>query len=335
MQENDLGVAPTFHWNKIEFAEPDGFILTSLGGTRAFAFGSKVYAFGGDTDLSQRDNPRPGHYWILVLDTVTWEWLPIPAPLDYRLLYGHVGFAKDDKVYIVGGGRLTECLTSQYCFDVVDQSFSKIDIQGHNPFPLKMSSGTYVEALDEFVIYGGYKADGTILADVVCLNVDSMEWYLPVVKGAGPSPRIQAACCSTGRTVFIYGGSGYGLGYFGDIFALTKFAGTWTWNLVCDPTNEVLPPRKLSEIHVAHGRLLILGGAVESMPFSSNSLHVYSRNDRAIDKVKLVSDGGDSKYWSSGDIPPLMYDHRMVRVGTKILVIGERIGRIFMSLEHA
>ena len=124
------------------------------------------------------------------------------------------------------------------------------------------SSGQYIEARNEAVLFGGKKAS----TDIFVYDVARSSWYSPSVSGEPPSPRYNHGTCCTGLRMFILGGqdlprlgNGQGRAMQLDLHVLTMEGTRFVWST--PGIKSRAPPRRyLFAATCVPGRIFVYGG---------------------------------------------------------------------------
>ncbi|XP_008781141.2 uncharacterized protein LOC103700995 isoform X1 [Phoenix dactylifera] len=162
----------------------------------------------------------------LDLDTMSWSSLVTtgqkPGNRDSHstALVGH-------KMVVLGGTNGSRKVNDLHILDLRTKEWSKPNCRGTPPSPRESHTATVVGD-DKLVIFGGSgEGEANYLNDVHILDLKSMTWTSPEVKGDPPAPRDSHTAVEIGNKLLIYGGD-CGDRYHGevDIFDLD----TMTWS---------------------------------------------------------------------------------------------------------
>ncbi|XP_004495646.1 uncharacterized protein [Cicer arietinum] len=206
-------------------------------------------------------------------------------------------------------------------------------------------------------VFGGC-CGGLHFSDVLCLDLDNMEWSKVATTGEKPGPRDSHSAVLVGHKMIVFGGTN-GFKKVNDIHILDLFTKEWV-----SPKCEGTPPSP-RESHTATlvggERLVVFGGSGEGDANYLNDLHILDfrtmrwsnpevKGDLPVPRDshctlsvgnKLIVYGGDSGDQYHGDVnlldmetmiwtrlknqgssPGVRAGHAAVNIGTKVYIIG-------------
>ncbi|KAG1338773.1 rab9 effector protein with kelch motifs [Cocos nucifera] len=201
-----------------------GFNPPERWGHSACFFEGVVYVFGGCCGGLHFSDVL-----TLDLDTMAWNSLVTtgqkPGSRDSHstALVGH-------KMVVLGGTNGSRKVNDLHILDLWTKEWSKPNCKGTPPSPRESHTATVVGD-DKLVIFGGSgEGEANYLNDVHILDLKSMTWTSPEVKGDSPAPRDSHTAVAVVNKLLIYGGD-CGDRYHGevDVFDID----TMTWSRVC------------------------------------------------------------------------------------------------------
>nr|XP_019705971.1 uncharacterized protein LOC105045009 isoform X2 [Elaeis guineensis] len=201
-----------------------GFNPPERWGHSACFFEGVVYVFGGCCGGLHFSDVL-----TLDLDTMAWSSLVTtgqkPGNRDSHstALVGH-------KMVVLGGTNGSRKVNDLHILDLRTKEWSKPNYKGTPPSPRESHTATLVGD-DKLVIFGGSgEGEANYLNDVHILDLKSMTWTSPEVKGDRPAPRDSHTAVAVGNKLLMYGGD-CGDRYHGevDVFDMD----TMTWSRVC------------------------------------------------------------------------------------------------------
>lgn len=149
-----------------------------------------------------------------------------PGPRDSHsaVLVGH-------RMVIFGGTNGSRKVNDIHVLDVRSQEWTQLECQGNPPSSRESHTATLVGG-DKLVIFGGSgEGEANYLNDLHVLDLKTMRWSSPEVKGEMPAPRDSHSAVAIGNRLYIYGGD-CGDRYQGDIDVLDM--DTLMWSKVLD-----------------------------------------------------------------------------------------------------
>lgn len=167
---------------------------------------------------------------MLNLDAMVWSNLATtgqgPGPRDSHsaVLVGH-------KMIIFGGTNGSRKVNDLHILDLESKEWIKPECRGVPPSRRESHTATLVGG-DKILIFGGSgEGEANYLNDLHILDLETMRWTSPPVKGDIPVPRDSHSTNVIGNKLFVYGGD-CGDRYHGDIDMLD--IDTLTWSKVQD-----------------------------------------------------------------------------------------------------
>lgn len=165
---------------------------------------------------------------MLTLDLETMVWSSLvttgqkPGTRDSHstALIGH-------KMIVFGGTNGSRKVNDLHVLDLRTREWSKPHCKGTPPSPRDSHTVTVVGG-DRLVIFGGSgEGESNYLNDVHVLDVNTMTWMPPEVKGDIPAPRDSHGAVALGNKLFIFGGD-CGDRYHGAVDVLDTENMTWS-----------------------------------------------------------------------------------------------------------
>ena len=246
---SDLGTSFSFR-GKLVNASNDPFQSGVEYGAGAVLVGHKYLMFGGY-------NRSVGKHRVYIFDRVTNEWSTV-LPQNVHNRFGSI------RMTFIEGDVLYACTwygrNRKHVFMALDMlSMEEWVPAGVNVCPNTGfgTSGSYIEARNEGVLFGGEKC-GT---EIFVYSVERSSWYSPKVTGTPPAPRRDHATCSIGLQMFVLGGRQVGGRNFGslDLHVLSMEGARFLWST---PVSSGQAPRarNLFPALCVSGRIFVYGG---------------------------------------------------------------------------
>lgn len=162
---------------------------------------------------------------MLNLDTMVWKTLATtgegPGPRD-----SHSAVLVGQKMIVFGGTNGAKKVNDLHILDLATKEWIHPQCGGSPPSPRESHSATLVGD-DKMVIFGGSgEGEANYLNDLHVLELKTMRWTSPVVKGNVPVPRDSHSSNVVGNRLFVYGGD-CGDRYHGDVDVLDLETLTW------------------------------------------------------------------------------------------------------------
>ena len=222
--------------------------------------GGDLYALFGDQELSNGNKSYiSSDVYVLNLKEQMWWKYPLSLSPGRR---NAVVFLRDEEmfaVYGMGGVRFIRALQK---LDVVLRQWETCTTYGMIPQARYSACGEYFgdKDLDLFLTSGGRGKNSNSFGDINVLDMKSLTWVTPSIKGKPPSRRYHQCSCAGRRTMFVYGGLTFG-GYSNDLYILRFLNRT---RLVCSELKGTRDARISSSLSLVNGRsLLLIGGISE------------------------------------------------------------------------
>ncbi|XP_052308744.1 uncharacterized protein LOC112327529 isoform X3 [Populus trichocarpa] len=180
-----------------------------------------VYVFGGccgGLDFSD--------VLMLNLDTMVWNTLATtgqgPGPRD-----SHSAVLVGRQMIVFGGTNGSKKVNDLHILDLGTKEWISPECKGTPPLPRESHTATLIGD-DRIMVFGGSgEGEANYLNDLHVLDLKSMRWTSPEVKGSIPAPRDSHSAVEIGNKLFVYGGD-RGDRYHGDVDVLDTDTMTWT-----------------------------------------------------------------------------------------------------------
>lgn len=163
---------------------------------------------------------------MLNLDLMFWSTIATvgrgPGPRDSHsaVLVGH-------RMIVFGGTNGCKKVNDLHILDLNTNEWTSPECQGNPPSPRESHTATLIGD-DKLVIFGGNgDGEGNHLNDLHVLDLNTMRWSSPLVKGDVPVPRDSHGAVVIGNKFFVYGGD-RGDRYHGGVDVLDLETMTWT-----------------------------------------------------------------------------------------------------------
>ena len=206
------------------------------------------------------------------------SWKEPDVPQTRR--FGSASTLVDDKIFIYGGKFFDQVWSTQLLsFDLLSYETTKLPTRSPGPRRSRMSE-VWIASRREIVYFGGMESSdntrsgaGEPTNKMNILNVDSLIWREPSVKGRLPPRRSHHSAVLIGTDMLIYGGfQGYQQ-YLNDMYvASMKSVESCSWSQIL--MNGWVPEGRLfAPVVYLKGMLILYGGRL-SLDFS-NDVCVY------------------------------------------------------------
>ncbi|XP_062081835.1 uncharacterized protein LOC133788384 isoform X2 [Humulus lupulus] len=167
-----------------------------------------------------------GDVLLLNLDTMVWNALVStgegPGPRD-----SHSAVVVGQKMIVFGGTNGSKKVNDLHILDLGKKEWMQPECKGTPPSPRESHTATLVSD-ERLVIFGGSgEGEGNYLNDLHILDLKTMSWSSPEVKGDVPVPRDSHSAVTFGNKLFVYGGD-CGDRYNGDVDMLDMDTLTWS-----------------------------------------------------------------------------------------------------------
>ncbi|KAK6911655.1 hypothetical protein RJ641_023748 [Dillenia turbinata] len=164
-----------------------------------------VYIFGIVTYAGCCGGLHFSDVLMLNLETMTWSTLATsghgPGPRDSHsaILVGH-------RMIIFGGTNGSKKVNDLHILDLCSREWTRPDCKGTPPSPRESHTATLI-GNKKLVIFGGSgEGEGNYLNDLHVLDLETMMWKSPLVKGDIPIPRDSHSTVAIENKLFVYGG---------------------------------------------------------------------------------------------------------------------------------
>ncbi|KAJ3676056.1 hypothetical protein LUZ60_003468 [Juncus effusus] len=235
-----------------------GFNPPERWGHSACYFDGVLYVFGGCCGGLHFSD-------ILTLNLETMVWTSLvttgakPGTRD-----SHAAVTIGTKMYVFGGTNGSKKVNELHILDLRTTEWSKPNTKGALPSPRESHSMTVVNE-GKIVIFGGSgEGEANYLNDVYVLDVKSLSWSRPEVKGEVPAKRDSHVSVCVGSKMFIFGGD-CGDRYHGEVDVLD--IDTMTWSTLT--TQGASPGVRAGHAAVAVGsKVYVIGGVGDKQYYS-------------------------------------------------------------------
>ncbi|WCJ43060.1 Rho GTPase-activating protein gacHH [Euphorbia peplus] len=180
-----------------------------------------VYIFGGCCG-----GMHFGDVLVLNLDTMALSTLATtgqgPGARD-----SHSAVLVGRQMFVFGGTNGSTKVNDLHVLDLVTKEWIRPESKGIPPCARESHTATLI-ADDRIMIFGGSgEGEANYLNDLHVLDLKTMMWSSPEVKGEIPVPRDSHSAVAIGNRLFVYGGD-RGDRYHGDVDVLDTNTMTWT-----------------------------------------------------------------------------------------------------------
>ncbi|KAB5529148.1 hypothetical protein DKX38_019229 [Salix brachista] len=180
-----------------------------------------VYVFGGccgGLDFSD--------VLMLNLDTMVWNTMTTagqgPGPRD-----SHSAVLVGRQMIVFGGTNGSKKVNDLHVLDLGTKEWMSPECKGNPPSPRESHTATLIGD-DKIMVFGGSgEGEANYLNDLHVLDLKSMRWTSPEVKGYIPAARDSHSAVAIGSKLFVYGGD-RGDRFHGDVDVLDTDTMTWT-----------------------------------------------------------------------------------------------------------
>lgn len=162
------------------------------------------------------------------LETMTWNNLKTsgqgPGPRDSHaaVLVGH-------RMFVFGGTNGYRKVNELHILDLLSREWTRPECCGNLPSPRESHTASAWND-EKLIVFGGSgEGEANYLNDLHVLDLKSMEWSSPRVKGDIPAPRDSHSSVAMGNRLFVFGGDS-GDRYQGDVCMLDM--NTFAWSKV-------------------------------------------------------------------------------------------------------
>ncbi|KAA8545259.1 hypothetical protein F0562_020043 [Nyssa sinensis] len=163
---------------------------------------------------------------VLNLETMAWNTLVTtgegPGPRD-----SHSAVLVEHRMIVFGGTNGSKKVNDLHILDLRSREWTRPDCKGVPPSPRESHTATLVGD-EKLVIFGGSgEGEANYLNDLHVLDLKTMRWTSPEVKGDIPVPRDSHTAVAVGNKLFVYGGD-CGDRYQGVVDMLDMNSQTWS-----------------------------------------------------------------------------------------------------------
>ncbi|KAM5561012.1 hypothetical protein ABKV19_021900 [Rosa sericea] len=196
-----------------------GFNPSERWGHSACYFQGNMYVFGGCSGGMHYSD-------VLVLNYETMAWNTLvttgqgPGPRD-----SHSTVVLGNNMIVFGGTSGSKKCNDLHILNLMTKEWTRPECGGTPPSPRESHSATLVDD-EELVVFGG-SGEGQSLNDLHVLDLKTMRWTSPEVKGDIPVPRDSHSAIAIGKKMLVYGGD-RGDRYYGDVDMLDMDTMTWS-----------------------------------------------------------------------------------------------------------
>ncbi|XP_078159009.1 uncharacterized protein LOC144554569 [Carex rostrata] len=227
-------------------------------GHSACFFDRSLYVFGGCCGGLHFSD-----ILTLNLDTMAWTSLVTtghqPGTRD-----SHSATVVAQKMIVFGGTDGSNKVNHLHVLDFRTREWTKPICKGVPPTPRESHTATVVGE-GKIVIFGGSgDGDGNYLNDVHVLDVKTMTWSSPEVKGEVPAPRDSHVAVAIGNKMFIFGGD-CGDRYHGEVDVLDMDTMTWSRLAAKGPSPGVRAGHAAASIG---SKIYVIGGVGDKQYYS-------------------------------------------------------------------
>ncbi|KAK9136679.1 hypothetical protein Sjap_007273 [Stephania japonica] len=198
-----------------------GFNPSERWGHSACCSNGLVYVFGGCCG-----GLHFGEVLMLDLGKMAWSKLATtgeqPGARD-----SHSSVLVGEKMIVFGGTNGSQKVNDLHILNLRTKEWSSPNCKGNPPSPRESHSATLVGE-DKLVIFGGSgEGEANYLNDLHVLNLRTLEWDSPLVKGDIPAPRDSHIAVAIDNKLLVYGGD-RGDRYHGEVDVLDMETLSWS-----------------------------------------------------------------------------------------------------------
>ncbi|KAG8479309.1 hypothetical protein CXB51_029776 [Gossypium anomalum] len=203
------------------YPKVSGFNPSERWGHSACYSNGVVYVFGGCCGGLHFSDVL-----MLNLNTMVWKTLETtgqgPGPRD-----SHSVVLVGTKMMVFGGTNGSKKVNDLHVLDLVSKEWIRAECQGVSPSPRESHTATLIGE-DKVVIFGGSGEGGAnYLNDLYVLDLRTMRWTSPQVRGHIPAPRDSHSAIAIGNKLVVHGGD-CGDRYLGDVDIFDMDTSTWS-----------------------------------------------------------------------------------------------------------
>ncbi|XVE63132.1 hypothetical protein DITRI_Ditri06bG0175300 [Diplodiscus trichospermus] len=232
------------------YPKVSGFNPSERWGHSACCSNGVVYVFGGCCGGLHFSDVL-----MLSLNTMVWSTLETtgqgPGPRD-----SHSAVLVGTKMMVFGGTNGSKKVNDLHVLDLASKEWIRAECNGVPPSPRESHTATLVGE-DKLVIFGGSgEGEANYLNDLHVLDLRTMRWASPQVRGHIPVPRDSHSAVAIGNKLVVYGGD-CGDRYHGEVDMFDVDTSTWSRLIVQGP----LPGVRAGHAAVNIGtKVFIIGG---------------------------------------------------------------------------
>ncbi|ONM31636.1 Galactose oxidase/kelch repeat superfamily protein [Zea mays] len=278
-----------------------GFNPPERWGHSACFFEGFVYVFGGCCG-----GLHFGDVLKLNVETMAWSLVATtgqcPGTRDSHgaALVGH-------RMLVFGGTNGGRKVNDLHVLDLRTGEWTRPQCKGAPPPSPRESHTVTVVGGDRLVVFGGSgEGEGNYLCDVHVLDVPTMTWSSPEVRGGhAPAPRDSHSAVAVGRRLFVFGGD-CGDRYHGDVDVLD--VDTMAWSMF--PVKGASPGVRAGHAAMSVGsKVYIIGGVGDKHYYSD--VWVLDVTNRSWSQLEVC-----------GQRPQGRFSHTAVAMNTDIAIYG-------------
>ncbi|KAE8684252.1 Galactose oxidase/kelch repeat superfamily protein, putative isoform 2 [Hibiscus syriacus] len=203
------------------YPKVSGFNPSERWGHSACYSNGVVYVFGGCCGGLHLSDVL-----MLNLNTMVWKTMETtgqgPGPRD-----SHSVALVGTKMMVFGGTNGSRKVNDLHVLDLMSKEWTRAECNGAAPSPRESHTATLIGD-DKVVIFGGSGEGGAnYLCDLHVLDLRTMRWTSPQVRGHIPVPRDSHSAVAIGNKLVVYGGD-CGDRYHGDVDIFDMDTSTWS-----------------------------------------------------------------------------------------------------------
>eukprot|EP01097_Dermamoeba_algensis_P004262 TRINITY_DN2816_c0_g1_i1.p1 TRINITY_DN2816_c0_g1~~TRINITY_DN2816_c0_g1_i1.p1 ORF type:complete len:807 (-),score=184.57 TRINITY_DN2816_c0_g1_i1:38-2458(-) len=224
-------------------------------GHTSTAVGSRLFIFGGTGTKLYGD--------LCVFDTEKNFWSSPNLHGDIPgARFGHSATQIDSNRILFFGGRGAgdKHFSDIYLLDTENFQFTLLNVDKNSPEP--RAGHTASKLGKKLIFFGGHGKNQKYFNNVSVLDLETMKWEKPKVKGKPPHPRGGHCSVIVSSSVLIFGGFG-GKTYYNDVHLLNTE--TWTWSQAHSPSSVGV--RSGHTATQLNQKLIVCGGCGDNSQF--------------------------------------------------------------------
>lgn len=214
------------------------------------------------------------------------------------------------KLILIGGGDGENYLNDVHLLDLDSMDWKSLYTAGNSPSPRSRHTATLVKNL--LYVIGGGGGDGShIFNDVYTLDLSTMLWNKPTIKGTPPIQRWGHTSVCIGQSIYIFGGYD-GTKMLNDVHILNTE--TLTWESPRNPKQEMAPSPRAGHASCLvtvdkNQSVLVFGGGDADKVFNDTYLFNIATQTWSIPNIR-------------GYLPAARCAHTCNEADGKIIVFG-------------